>query len=60
MSRSRTSVSLLRHGVFVESDLDFGLRFVGSVVFAAVSGVIDRDDIAPSLTGIAGMLREVQ
>jgi hypothetical protein len=51
---------ITEHGVFVESDVDFGVRFVGAVVFAAVSGIIDGDDIAPSVTGIAGMLGEVE
>ena len=48
------------YGVFVESDVDFGVRFVGAVFFAAVGGIVDGDDVAPSVTGIAGMLREVE
>lgn len=46
--------------MFVEFDVDFGVRFIGAVVFAAVSEVIDEDDVAPSVTGIAGMLGEVE
>jgi hypothetical protein len=48
------------HGVLVESDIDLGVRFVSAIVFATVSGIVDRDDVAPTIISVAGMLREVK
>lgn len=48
------------HGMFVESDVDLRVRFVGAIIFATVGGIVDGDDVAPSKSPIAGMLGKVE
>jgi hypothetical protein len=54
------SLLITKHGVLVESDIDLGMRSVGAVDFATVSGILDGDDVAPAINRITGMFGEVE